>query len=179
MNPQQHEFPDGTVLVLREATPSDARAVRDHVEAISQESEFTTRSPGELPTSLEEEEAYIQSFPDADNQVFLIGVVDEAIVGTLNFKGGRRQRTRHAGEFGMGVRQSWWGRGIGAMLIERLIAWAEGTEIVRKINLRVREDNTRAIRLYERSGFVREGVLQREFLVRGQFYALVSMGREL
>ncbi|HJM55982.1 MAG TPA: GNAT family N-acetyltransferase, partial [Planctomycetota bacterium] len=65
------------------------------------------------------------------------------------------------------------------MLVERLIAWAEGTGIVRKINLRVREDNTRAIRLYERSGFVCEGVLQRELLVRGQFHALVSMGREL
>ncbi len=122
MNPQQHEFPDGTVLVLREAIPSDARAVLDHVEAISQESEFTTMSPGESPMSPEEEEAYIRSCKDADNQVFLIGVVDDAIVGTLIFEGGRRQRTRHAGEFGMGVRQSWWGRGIGTMLVERLIA---------------------------------------------------------
>ena len=122
MNPQQHEFPDGTVLVLREAIPSDARAVLDHVEAISQESESTTMSPGESPMSPEEEEAYIRSCKDADNQVFLIGVVDDAIVGTLIFAGGRRQRTRHAGEFGMGVRQSWWGRGIGTMLVERLIA---------------------------------------------------------
>ena len=47
---------------------------------------------------------------------------------------------------------------------------------VRKLNLRVRADNRRAIRLYQALGFSREGLSPRALCVRGRFFAEVMMG---
>lgn len=57
--------------------------------------------------------------------------------------------------------------------------WAREGKVIKKINLRVREDNLNAMRLYERFGFVKEGLLTREFLVDGHFYSAVLMGLTL
>ncbi len=52
------------------------------------------------------------------------------------------------------------GRGIGARLMADLLAWARDNKRLQKIELLVRASNARAIRLYERLGFVEEGRLR-------------------
>ena len=47
---------------------------------------------------------------------------------------------------------------------------------MRKVNLRVRTDNTRAIALYERCGFVLEGTQRHEMHVGDEFHDLHCMG---
>ena len=79
----------------------------------------------------------------------------------------------------MSVRKSCWGLGMGSRLVDALIEWASANPLLTKINLRVREDNTRAIRLYERKGFVKEGTLRREIRVKNQYFSLLWMGLEL
>ena len=64
-------------------------------------------------------------------------------------------------------------------MLDRLLDWARRSGIVTKINLRVRVDNLRAIRLYERKGFVREGTVSREALVDGEYFSDHHMGLEL
>jgi RimJ/RimL family protein N-acetyltransferase len=61
-------------------------------------------------------------------------------------------------------------------LLEAMLAWAHAGGVVRKVNLRVRADNVRAIALYERLGFVREGRLTRDLLVDGEFHDTLLMG---
>ena len=68
---------------------------------------------------------------------------------------------------------------MGSRLVDALIEWASANPLLTKINLRVREDNTRAIRLYERKGFVKEGTLRREIRVKNQYFSLLWMGLEL
>jgi RimJ/RimL family protein N-acetyltransferase len=74
------------------------------------------------------------------------------------------------------VLKDYWGLSIGKHLLRYLIDWAKKTGKVRKINLRVRVDNERAIRLYQRLGFVIEGTLKREFYVGGRFIDSYLMG---
>jgi RimJ/RimL family protein N-acetyltransferase len=50
---------------------------------------------------------------------------------------------------------------------------------VKKINLRVRTDNQRAIRLYERKGFGIEGTSRKEILLDGSYFDHHWMGLEL
>jgi len=115
-----------------------------------------------------------------DNALFLVATRDGEIVGSLAFAGGARPRVRHAGEFGISVVQSCWGEGIGRALIETLLAWATAGGIVRKVNLRVRVDNVRAIGLYERFGFVVEGRVSRTFRSEdGALLDSVMMGRAI
>jgi RimJ/RimL family protein N-acetyltransferase len=61
-------------------------------------------------------------------------------------------------------------------LLDVLAEWALEGQIIRKLNLRVRTDNHRAIRLYERKGYVTEGTIHKELYVNGEYYDLVWMG---
>ena len=179
METRKHELKNGRVLLIREVAVNDARAVLDYVKGISGESDFLSFGPGEFELAESEEEDFIRKCRASDNQLFILGSIDDTIVATLNFSGGRRPRVRHSGEFGMSVRKQYWGLGIGSLMLDTLIAWARDTQIVKKINLRVRTDNQRAIRLYERKGFVIEGTIRKEILLDGSYFDHHWMGLEL
>ena len=71
----------------------------------------------------------------------------------------------------MAVRQAVSGFGVGSTLLDFLIAWTRATGVITKLNLRVRSDNERAIRLYQRKGFVLEGTISREHLIDGRYFS--------
>ena len=64
----------------------------------------------------------------------------------------------HRGSVGMGVVAKWRGHGIGFRLLDAALAAAFRQGIAR-VELEVRADNARAIALYDKIGFVREGLL--------------------
>ena len=179
MQPRTHHLKDGLVLKIREATPEDADALLEYVEGISGESDFVSFGPGEFELTEAEEAEFLRLYRDADNQLYLVGLIDDEIVSALTFSGGRRPRLRHSGEFGMSVRKQVWGLGIGSLMLDTLIAWAGETQIVKKINLRVRTDNRRAISLYRRKGFEIEGTIRKEMFLDGQYFDHHWMGLEL
>jgi RimJ/RimL family protein N-acetyltransferase len=61
-------------------------------------------------------------------------------------------------------------------MMEYLIDWGKDSKVIRKFNLRVRDDNTRAIKLYKKLGFIEEGITTREFYINGKFFDFVRMG---
>ena len=179
MTPQKHDLEDGRALWIREAGPEDAPAVLAYLEEISGQSDFLTFGPGELEITEPEEREFLHKCRVSANDLFILGLVDDAIVGTLSFSAGHRPRLRHRGEVGISVRKDLWGLGIGALMLDALVDWARGTQVVKKIDLRVRTDNRRAIRLFERTGFVREGTLRKEIFLNGEYFDHYWMGLEL
>ena len=179
MEPSKYELKNGPVLLIREAVVQDARAILDYLEQMSGESEFLTFGPGEFELTEAEEEDFLRKYRDSDNQLYILGLIDDTIVSTLIFSAGRRPRVRHSGEFSMSVRKHYWGLGIGSLMLDTLIGWARATEIVKKINLRVRTDNQHAIHLYERKGFVKEGTIRKEIFLNGTYFDQHWMGLEL
>ena len=109
----------------------------------------------------------------------MLGLIEDKIVASLVFSAGHRPRIRHSGEFGMSVRKRYWGLGIGSSMLDALIDWARDMQIVKKINLRVRTDNERAIALYERKGFVIEGTIHKQIFLDGAYFDHYWMGLEL
>ena len=86
-------------------------------------------------------------------------------------------RTRHAMGLGIGVSRAWWGKGVGTELMRLLLDWADNWAGILRVELGVYSDNDRAIALYERFGFVREGV-QRAYALRdGRYVDSVMMAR--
>ncbi|KTC18468.1 GCN5 family acetyltransferase [Pseudomonas marginalis ICMP 9505] len=68
------------------------------------------------------------------------------------------------------------GQGVGHALMTALLEWASAQPGLVKIELRVRETNLRARRLYEKFGFVEEGRLQKRVLLPdGTFIADITM----
>jgi len=179
MQIQRFPVKNNRTLVIREAVVEDAAAVLDYVNGVSGESDYLTFGPGEFEHTLAEEEQFLRNFHESYNQIMLLGLLDDEIASVLSFSAGRRARVRHFGEFGLSVRKTYWGLGIGALMLDALIAWARDTSIVKKINLSVRTDNQRAIALYERKGFAIEGMIRRAIYMDGRYYHNYWMGLEL
>ena len=77
----------------------------------------------------------------------------------------------------MTVAADFQGRGIGDQLMRGLLDWADNWAGVLRVELTVFTDNTRAIALYKRHGFMQEG-LMRAYALRGGVYAdTLSMAR--
>lgn len=178
METRTHTLKNGAPLLIREAASADTRAVLDYVETVSGESDFLAFGPGEFELGEAAERDVLQRYADSANQIYLLGVVDGAVAAALIFSAAQRSRLRHCGELGMSVRKRYWGLGVGGLMLDALIGWARAGEI-RKLNLRVRTDNARAIGLYEKKGFKLEGTLRREMLLGGRYYDNHCMGLEL
>ena len=179
VDPRSHTLKNGAPLLIREAAATDARAVLDYVEAVSGESDFLAFGPGEFELGETAERDVLQRYADSTNQVYLLGLVDGAVAAALIFSAPQRPRLRHCGELGMSVRKRYWALGIGSLMLDALIAWAKAGQDIRKLNLRVRSDNVRAIRLYEKKGFKLEGTIRREMFLAGTYYDNHCMGLEL
>ncbi|MEL7120979.1 MAG: GNAT family N-acetyltransferase [Bacteroidota bacterium] len=103
-------------------------------------------------------------------------MIDEELVGMLNVVASPKPRLQHVGEFGVSVLKNHWNKGIASLLINRMISWAEKSKIIKKINLKVLQNNDVAFQLYKRLGFEIEGLLRRDFFVKGVYYDAYMMG---
>ncbi|MDI9442509.1 MAG: GNAT family protein [Bacillota bacterium] len=173
------ELLTGEELIIRRARPADAAQIIAYVEQVSGETDHLTFGRSEFGVTLEQETRFIEAVSKADNQLMICALLENSVVGLLNFAGGTRPRTRHTGEFGVSVLQEHWRKGIATELIAYLLQWARDTGIIRKINLRVRAGHTAAIRLYEKFGFVYQGRITREICINGKFYDVLNLGLEI
>jgi RimJ/RimL family protein N-acetyltransferase len=177
--PVETQLKSGEILLIREATGDDASDLLSYVEAISGESDNLTFGPGEFDITLEQEAQFLAGLQKQDNSIYLVALLDGTIVGSISFMGGRRARTAHTGEFGVSVLKAHWGKGIGTALMEALLKWCRGTGTIRKVNLRVRPDNTGAIQIYRKLGFKEEGRITRDLYINGVFIDSTIMGYEI
>jgi len=74
----------------------------------------------------------------------------------------------------MGIIPPYRARGLGRRLIDAAVAQARKADFVR-IELFVHSDNARAIALYEKVGFVREGVQRDAVYIDGEYRDAIVM----
>ena len=107
----------------------------------------------------------------------LVAELDGRVVGMLTLYRQQADRRHHAGSLGMAVHDDYQGRGIGTALMAAAIELADRWLGLHRLELQVYTDNQRAIRLYERFGFVIEGTL-RDFALRdGRYVDAYAMAR--
>lgn len=165
-----------SAVTIREVTKSDAINIIKYLDKVSCESDFLTFGEGEFEMSAKEEERFIENVLEKENHLFIVAAMGNEIIGTLSFAAGSRKRVAHVGEFGMSVIKEYWGCGVGTKLITHLLTWGRISGKIRKINLRVRSDNERAIGLYKKMGFEEEGLRKRDLFVNDKFYDTLLMG---
>jgi putative acetyltransferase len=139
-------------LELRSAVPEDAAAVA-RVYADRSAIWGTLQVPF---TPAEVWRARMTMGEPGRNRLFL-AVVEGEVVGTCGLHRDPSPRRPHVWSMGMGMVAGWQGRGLGGVMMRHLLAAAAELGVGR-LELEVYDDNTRAIALYERHGFVREGV---------------------
>ena len=72
--------------------------------------------------------------------------------------------------------KAFWGRGYGTDAITLAVGYGLQDLGLRRVHLLADADNTRAIRCYEKVGFVREGLLRQHRMVGGRAGDTVIMG---
>ena len=176
MQTKKRQLRDGRTATIRQVVPDDAIDALAYLDVVTGQTDFLAMGRGELDWPEEKERAFIEDHRQADNKVLILAEIDGRIAAIAGFTGDPRKRFRHQGEFGVTVLREYWGLGLGTALTESVIQWARDSRVVRKINLKVRTDNTRALDLYRNLGFVREGHVTRQFLVADEFYDAYLMG---
>lgn len=153
--------------------PLDERhfaGLRDALDSVAREQRFLAFT--EAPP-LEEAMAFYAAVR-ANGWCLRVATLDGLVVGWCDVLPTHGQARAHVGSLGMGVVASVRGRGIGSALLAAALdaGWASGFT---RIELSVRCDNLNARALYERHGFVSEGVLRRAFKVEGRYFDAVAM----
>lgn len=96
------------------------------------------------------------------------------VIGWCDITPMRRAGFTHCGELGMGVRDGFRRKGIGTKLVEQTIQKAK-LQGIERIELEVFKSNTPAKRLYEKMGFVVEGVKRKARKLDNVYDDLVGM----
>lgn len=79
------------------------------------------------------------------------------------------------GELGICLAPAAQGRGLGRAAVRAALAAARSDRGLRKVSLRVRADNLRAIRCYDATGFARCGLLREHVCIEGSWRDVVLM----
>lgn len=167
-------------FTVRIAMPGDAESLVAHVHRLCDEPGVCIAlSPGEFNLTVDEERQFVVDRAASDNSVLLVAEAAGELIGVLGAQGGTRRATRHEALIGMSVDAGWRGRGVGKALMARCIEWAQSTGVVTRLELKVFTRNATAIRLYERFGFVTEGLCRRALFREGCYEDNLLMARLL
>jgi RimJ/RimL family protein N-acetyltransferase len=170
------QLKNGQTCILRQPQVDDAQNILDFMNIAVAETDFLSFDKGELTWTLEEEHKFIKEHLDDNNKIGIIAEICGKIVGITSITGSKPKRVQHIGELGITIFKKYWSQGIGHAFMEALIEWAKMSGVIRKIFLKVRVDNKRAIKLYKKFGFVREGKISRQLLIDNKFYDAYLMG---
>jgi RimJ/RimL family protein N-acetyltransferase len=130
----------------------------------------------ERPITLEEEESFLARLA-GNKELVLLGVVardEDRLVGSTGLSA--IQPSSRQAQFGVFIGgPEEWGKGYGTEATELMVGYGFETLNLNRIWLHVFEDNLRAIRVYEKVGFAREGLLRQAAFRDGRYLDEVSM----
>ena len=165
-------------LLIREAETQDALDLIALLDQISHESSFTSLDENGIAMSESEMELFIDQQAQSENQITLLAFLNDELVGVVNITADQRPRVRHIGDVFLGIKKAYWGNGLGSILMEEAIEWAQSSGSIRRLQLTVQKRNTAAVHLYEKMGFIIEGLQERgAYIEGGEFLDVYLMGQ--
>ncbi|MCA1326292.1 GNAT family N-acetyltransferase [Herbaspirillum sp. alder98] len=164
------------MIKIRHARAEDATTLYRAEHATSQKPGLLISHPEELSEdSFHEKLLWLN-----EAGIYVVAEIDGVPAGHASLEPGALRAMAHVFSLTIVVHPGHTGRGIGTALMESLLAWADKHPAVEKIELRVREGNLVAQRLYARFGFVEEGRFAKRIrLADGTYLADIAMAKLL
>ena len=155
---------------IRPAEPEDASAIQ-HIRLMPGVSEWI------LSLSTESATSNRQDILDPETYMFV--AIDHAgsVIGYIKLSLRQHVRQRHKARLSIAVDASCHGMGVGSGLLEAALTFADQQLKLVKVDLTVQVENTGAAKLYERFGFVREGLCKYECINAGEYVDVYLMAR--
>ena len=158
-------------IEIRALEPSDAAAVHEIMN--QPRALWGTLMTPFMP--LARREKHLADTPDG--VIRLGALIDGKVVGMTGLHRQERHRRSHVASLGMAVHDAYAGRGAGSALLAAVIDTADRWWNIRRLELEVYADNARAIALYERHGFEREGLMRAYAWRDGEYVDSLTMAR--
>lgn len=155
--PKTYTLKTGETALVRSSKLADMSATREISLQAIREGEFVITEPDEFQASDEQQQQWLRQHAEDPGSLVLVAEVDSRVVGMLSFDRSSRRRLAHSGTLGITVDTDWREQGVGAALMLALLDWAEANPLIETVRLGVLANNSRAIHLYEKLGFIEEG----------------------
>lgn len=159
------------MIYIRRAEFSDAAQIQ-RVYASSNAYAGTLQLPH---PSVEMWQEKLKNFDPEDT--LLVALYDGVVVGTAGLHLQKKVRRSHVAMLGIGVADSFTGRGVGTALLAEMLSMADNWLNLLRIELTVFCDNTAAVHLYNKFGFEIEGTHRAYALRNGVFMDCHTMAR--
>ena len=165
-------------LLIREAEIEDAAALVSFLNRVSVETDFTSLDRDGILMTDTDMESFLDKQAHSENQITLLALLNDEIAGLVNITADQRKRVRHIGDLFIVIGKKYWNNGLGNLLLEEIVEWAQASGILRRLQLTVQTRNLAAVHLYQKYGFVIEGRQERgAYIEEGGFIDVYQMGR--
>lgn len=140
------------------------------LDCVAREKKYLTML--EAPPLTKTHDFVLSMIKKGDPQI--VAVLEGEVVGWCDISRHYFPSHAHRGSLGMGITPPYRGQGLGRKLIGTALTQARQTDF-KRVELSVYADNLPAIALYEKVGFVREGVVRCAAHIDGRFIDAISM----
>lgn len=171
----KHRLKNDLEVQVRDVLLSDAEMLIDYMRKVISETANLMRESDEFKLTVEQEESFIKRVINSENEAMVLVFHNDLLISTAGIHGSGLRRVKHKVEFGISVLKDYHNIGVGTIVMEHVIKKAKELN-KKKIELEVRNDNLGAIHLYEKFGFVTEGIKKGGFIVEGELVDLRQMG---
>lgn len=166
---KQIKLKNGTDAMLVPPDPERAEEMLDFLRDISSETEFITRTAGEVYETVEIERQKLEGLLAAENSIMIVCMVNGRIAGNCSLQFMRKAKMRHRATVGIAIRQAYWNLGIGTALFEEMIRISRERGL-RQMELEMTDGNERGLALYTKMGFEITGRRPDAFRMRDGTY---------
>ena len=171
---------NGIRYTLRSPELVDAEQMIAYLKATAAETEYGLSYPEELSFTIKDEEDFISNYSEDEGSIMISAFDGDRLVGNASLSCVmERKKTLHRATFGIAMLKSEWGQGLGRKILSELIVFAKqaGYEL---LELEVAANNTTAINLYKKMGFVIYGERPRSLKLKsGDYYDELLMVLDL
>lgn len=165
-------------VYFSQAEPADAAAFIEFMNQVAKETDFLVMDETGFRFSVDEMEAIFAAGLENPRELCLLAKIDSEIIGAVSVKASRQFRISHIGNIFIAVKKAYWGHGLGTILLEEVVHWAEELDLLKRLELTVQVRNQAAVHLYQKLGFSIEGTQVRGARTdEGEWLDLYYMGK--
>ena len=165
-------------LTIRSLETMDTRALLAFANSLIEEDTFVLLSG--KPLTLAHESRYVSealSLVKKKEKIHLIAEVNGVIAGSAEIRRGKL-RKHHVGEIGISVSQKFRRQGIGRKLLSQIIE--EGRLMgLRVLMMNCFENNTIALSLYKKFGFIECGLLPEALMYKERYIGELTLYKKI
>lgn len=148
---------------IRPVNMDDAESLWEMMSALDAETKYMMYEPGERTKNMDRIISAIREATEGDN-LFSVAESTHGIVGYISAQKGNLRRIKHSAYIVVGIRMLYQHQGIGTLFFKQLDIWARDKGVTR-LELTVMCPNRAAKHLYEKNGFVVEGIKKNSMIV--------------